>query len=360
MLKYRGSHLTRHGAIGLVLMGLIIAVGLQPEKLTQWAGMVRYKAVFTESAGLESGNDVRIAGMTVGSVTDITLDHGKALVTFTVDSAIEVGTDTSAHIGTGTLLGARILTLVPSGSGRLRPRDVIPISRSSSPYSLTDAVGDLAANTAATDTGAINQALDTLSTTLDQIAPQLGPVFDGVTRLSRTLNARDDTLRQLLGSARTVTQLLGERSGQLNTLILDTNSLIGVLNERREAIIGLLADISSVSHQLSGLVADNEKQLAPALQKLNSVAAMLEKHRDNIGKALPGLAKYQVTQGEAVSSGFYYQAYEPNLIPAQLLQPFLDYAFGFRRGVDAGQPPDNVGPRAEFPLPYNGIPGGSR
>ena len=39
---------------------------------------------------------------------------------------------------------------------------------------------------------------------------------------------------------------------------------------------------------------------------------------------------------------------------------FLDYALGYRRGVNAGQPPDTAGPRAEFPFPYNGIPGGSR
>jgi phospholipid/cholesterol/gamma-HCH transport system substrate-binding protein len=115
-----------------------------------------------------------------------------------------------------------------------------------------------------------------------------------------------------------------------------------------------------VSRQLSGLVADNKAKLAPTLDKLNSVTAMLEKNRDNIAKAIPGLAKYELTQGETVSSGFYYTAFVPNLIPGQFLQPFMDYALGFRRGIDAGQPPDNAGPRAELPFPYNGIPGGSR
>ena len=72
-------------------------------------------------------------------------------------------------------------------------------------------------------------------------------------------------------------------------------------------------------------------------------------------------AKFQTTLGEAVSSGFYYDAYVPNLVTPQLLQPFLDYAFGYRRGAfGSGAPPEQTGPRAEFPLPYNGIPGGSR
>jgi hypothetical protein len=63
---------------------------------------------------------------------------------------------------------------------------------------------------------------------------------------------------------------------------------------------------------------------------------------------LPGLAKFELTQGETVSSGFYYNAYVPNVITPQLIQPFFDYAFGFRRGTDAGQPPDNAGAARRF------------
>ena len=238
----------------------------------------------------------------------------------------------------------------------MHPMDVIPASRTSSPYSLTEAISDLTTNAAGTDTQSLNQSLDTLSATIDQIAPQLGPTFDGLARLSRTINSRNESLRDLLNSAADVTGILSERSQQVNALILNANDLLAVLVERQDAIVSLLANTSAVSRQLIGLVHDNEQELAPTLERLNRVTAMLEKNRDNIAKALPGLAKFQITQGETVSNGFYYNAYVPNLQPAQLLQPFLDYAFGFRRGTDAGQPPDNAGPRAELPFPYNGIP----
>jgi phospholipid/cholesterol/gamma-HCH transport system substrate-binding protein len=360
MLKYRGSNLIRPGIIGIVVLVLVIAVGLQPERLTAWATAARYQALFAEAGGLTEGNAVRLSGVKVGSVSDVSLDADKVRVTFTIDSKIRLGSDTTAHIRTGTLLGERVLVVESAGSERLKLSDVIPMSRTSSPYSLTQAVSDLTTNTAATDTDTVNASLDTLSDTLDQIAPQLGSSFDGLTRVSRALNGRNDTLRKLLSNAGQVSGVLGERSQQLNTLILNANDLLGVLNDRREAIVDLITSISAVARQLSGLVADNEAELAPTLDKLNSVTAMLEKNRDNIAKALPGLAKYQVTQGEAVANGFYYNAFEPNLAPLQLLQPFLDYAFGFRRGVNAGQPPDTAGPRAELPFPYNGIPGGSR
>ena len=75
-------------------------------------------------------------------------------------------------------------------------------------------------------------------------------------------------------------------------MLLNGNDLLGVLNERRLAISNLLANTSAVAQQLTGLVKDNEAKLAPTLQRLNSVLAMLENQRDNLSKALPGLAKF--------------------------------------------------------------------
>lgn len=356
MLRYHGSHLFRMGFIGAIVIAFIVAIGLQPEQLIQWATSVRYQARFTEAGGLSTGADVTLSGMKVGSVTDVVLDNGDALVTFTLAGKYPLGTQSTAHIRTGSLLGERVLTLEPSGSGKMHPLDVIPITRTSSPYSLTDVVGELTSNTAGTDTESLNKSLDTLSDTIDQIAPRLGPTFDGLSRLSRSLNNRNESLAELLKSAADVTGVFSERSQQINSLILDANSLVDVLNTRRQAIVSLLVSTSAVSRQLSELVDQNNEQLKPTLDEINSLNKILVKNRDNLAKALPGLAKYELTQGETVSNGAYYSAYVPNLMLPQLFQPFFDYAFGFRRGVDAGQPPDNAGPRAELPFPVNGIP----
>ncbi|HEX2288705.1 MAG TPA: MCE family protein [Pseudonocardiaceae bacterium] len=356
MQRYRGSQLFRAGFIGVALIILIIAVGLQPERIISWATSLRYQAMFTEAGGLTVGNDVTVSGIKVGSVSSIALDNGDALVGFTIDGRYALGSDTTAHIRTGTLLGERVLALESEGSGTLDRSQVIPVTRTSSPYSLTDAISELTSNTAGTDTQQLNQSLDTLSQTLDQVAPQLGPTFDGLSRLSESLNNRNDSLAELLRTAGDVTQIFSERSNQVNTLLLNANDLLAVLNERRYAITGLLQNTAAVSQELTTLVANNEQELAPALRHLNEVTAMLQKNRDNLAKMLPGAAKYYLTQGEIVSNGAYYNALVPNLQPAQLLQPFLDYAFGFRRGMDAGQPPDNAGPRAELPFPVNSIP----
>ena len=356
MLKYRGNRLIRTGFIGVVLAVLIVLIGLSPETLTSMATAIRYQAQFSDAGGLTAGNDVTIAGIKVGSISDVSLQGRNALVTFAIDGTVELGSDTTAHVRTGTLLGERVLTLESAGDGSMHPMDLIPVSRTASPYSLTEAVSELTTNTAGTDTGSLNQSLDTLAETLDQVAPQLGPAFDGITKLSQAVNDRDDTLSALLKDGADVTKILSERSAQVNALILNGNDLVGVLNERRQAIVELLVHTSALAKQLSGLIHDNEEKLAPTLDKLNAVTAILEKNRDNIAKAIPGLAKFQTTLGETIGNGPYYQAYVPNLFISEIFQPFFDYAFGFRRGTNAGQPPDNAGPRAELPFPYNGIP----
>ncbi|MGB8389549.1 MCE family protein [Mycobacterium sp.] len=358
MNRYRGAALIKAGFIGAILVVLVIAVGLNPDQLIQRATTVRYQAMFSDAGGLATGNDVTVSGTKVGSVTGMSLKGGDVLVTFTARGSVLLGSASTAHIRTGSLLGQRVLTVDSAGSGTLHPMSVIPVSRTSSPYSLSEAVEDLASDIQGTDTASLNQSLDTLSATLNQVAPQLAPAFDGITRLSQTLNARNQTLGQLLKGAADVTGILSQRSQQLNTLILNANDLLSMLVARRQAIVRLLASTSAVAKQLSGLVHDNEAKLAPSLEKLNSVTAMLEKNRDSIAKALPGLAKYELTQGETVSSGFYYNPFIPNLFQLEFFQWLFDYSFGFRAYGAPGQPPDTAGPRAFFPFPFNMDPGG--
>jgi phospholipid/cholesterol/gamma-HCH transport system substrate-binding protein len=357
MLKYRGIGLIKAGFIGAVLIMLIILVGLAPDRIVSLATAVRYQALFSEAGGLAAGNPVTVSGIKVGTVSDVSLHNGDALVTFTMKGSVPLGRDTSAHIRTGTLLGERVLTLESFGSGTMHPSDVIPISRTASPYSLTEAVSDFTAYAGDTNTETLNQSLGTLATTLDQIAPQLGPTFEGVTRLSRSLNNRNTSLGDLFKSAADVTGILSQRSQQVNKLILNSDDLLQVLAARRQEIVQLLAATSTVSKQLTGLVHDNESKLAPALEKLNSVTAMLEKNKDNVEKALPGLAKFQITVGEAISSMYAYSAFVPNFLVPQLFQPFLDYLWGFRT-FDTGRGPGfpSTVPRSLVPQLYNGAP----
>src|SRR4051812_25313785 len=131
MLKYRGPHIIRAGFIGVVLVVLIIVAGLNTQRLATWATSVRFQALFADAGGLAVGNDVTRSGIKIGLVSDISLRQGLALVTLTVDGQFRLGSQTTAHIRTGSLLGQRVVTLESAGSGVMRPNTVIPVARTS-------------------------------------------------------------------------------------------------------------------------------------------------------------------------------------------------------------------------------------
>src|SRR6476469_9303460 len=91
MLKYRGKQLIRAGFMGVVLAILIIGVGLAPERLMSWATAIRYQAQFVDAGGVVVGNDVVISGIKVGAVSDVALQGRNALVTFTIDGSVPLG-----------------------------------------------------------------------------------------------------------------------------------------------------------------------------------------------------------------------------------------------------------------------------
>ena len=293
MLKYRGSQLIRAGFIGVVLIMLVIAVGLQPERLMSWATAVRYQALFAEAGGLAVGNDVTVSGIKVGTVSSIELDNGEALVGFTIDGKYALGSDTTAHIRTGTLLGERVLALDSAGSGTLDAQQVIP---------------DVADVVAVFADGRGQRAHRQHRWHRHRFAEPVAGHAVADARPGRSATGAD--VRRVVAAVAVAQQpqrhsgravarpratspgIFSERSKQVNTLILNANDLLAVLDERRYAITSLLANISAVSSQLTGVVADNEQELAPALEQLNTVTAMLEKNRDNLAKMLPGAAKY--------------------------------------------------------------------
>lgn len=72
-------------------------------------------AVFNDASGIEIGSDVKIAGVTVGKVTDFKLNNGQfdAFVTMEVSNNLELPWDSSARIVSAGLLGEKYIALSP-------------------------------------------------------------------------------------------------------------------------------------------------------------------------------------------------------------------------------------------------------
>jgi phospholipid/cholesterol/gamma-HCH transport system substrate-binding protein len=75
-------------------------------------------AKFNKVGGLQSGNDVRINGISVGTVTQRFLDAEtyEAVVTLTIKLGVKVPEDTVAIIGSGGQIGGKSVRLKPGKS----------------------------------------------------------------------------------------------------------------------------------------------------------------------------------------------------------------------------------------------------
>ncbi|UGT71475.1 MCE family protein [Nocardia gipuzkoensis] len=311
------------GIVGLVLAVAVALSALQFDRLPFIRSGATFTAYFADAGGLLPGDPVQVAGVRSGRVEKVGLDGAKVLVRFTLAESIVLGEKTSAAIKTNTVLGRKSLEVTPSGPGALRADDTIPLERTTSPYSLNEALSDLAGTVHDLDMDRVDQTLDVLSETFADTPAPLRSALDGVTALSRSINARDQALTDLLKRAQNVTKILADRGNQINALLLDGNELLGELDRRRTALGQLIVYVNGLAQQLSGLVADNEAQLRPALDKLNSVVALLQRNKQNLADALDGLGPFAAALGEQVGSGPYFQAYVINAA-SKTLQPLVD------------------------------------
>ena len=74
-------------------------------------------ARFSTVDGLKTGDDVRISGIKVGSIVDMSLDQ--AVVRISVDPAVELPEDTVAAVASEGLLGGKCRALEPGGADEL-------------------------------------------------------------------------------------------------------------------------------------------------------------------------------------------------------------------------------------------------
>jgi phospholipid/cholesterol/gamma-HCH transport system substrate-binding protein len=300
------------GAIGLVLILVILWAAFNASKLPIIGGGTTYSAYFTEAAGLRSGDEVRVAGIKVGKVDSVELAGDQVKVIFRVKNAF-VGNESTAAIKIKTLLGAKFLGVDSTGTGKQRPADTIPLSRTTSPFDVYPAFTELTSTIDAIDTTALAKAFDVLSADFENTPGSVKTVVQGLTRLSRTISSRDTQLRTLLAQADQVTSVLASRDGELQKLLNDGGLLLDELNARRDAIHSLLLNTTQLSLQLQGLVTDNQQTIKPLLDNLDSVLSLLQANQDSLDRGLSLLGPFYRVFNNVVGNGRWFDNYIQNL-----------------------------------------------
>jgi len=302
------------GAISLTVIATLVFLAFNAQSLPLIGGGTVYEAQFSEAAGLQPDDVVRVAGVKVGKVESLSLEDGMVLVEFRVRDAF-VGDRSEAAIKIETVLGAKYLALVPRGAGELDPDQPIPVERTASPYDVVEAFADLSTTVEELDTAQLASSFEVLADTFAETPDEVRTSLEGLARLSDTIASRDQQLQELLSATRQVTQVLADRNGEFTQLILDSNTLLTEVQERRALIDSILTSTQTLAQQLSGLVADNREALTPALQQLATVTDILSRNREALGRTVANLAPFVRVFTNTLGNGRWFDSFVENLLP---------------------------------------------
>jgi phospholipid/cholesterol/gamma-HCH transport system substrate-binding protein len=269
----------------LLIMVLIIA---KQEGL--WESYVEYQAVFTNISGLKRGSEVRLAGVSVGSVTNTAVrSDGKIVVTFQVAEryANQIREDSQASIGMIGLLGDRSLDLtagtpdkpIVAPGGLVRAVDFLDLQ-------------ELLAR-AAPSLESIQKAFDNLSKITDDMVDPKGDFKQAIVNIkdiARKINAGEGTLGLLVSDPKLYKDVLETVAG--------ARKFVDSLNSSQGALGMILhdpatkADLDKIIKDISGMAANLQRGSRPLTESLAQLPAIVEKVQNflaNLDKAGVGL-----------------------------------------------------------------------
>ncbi|WP_067487312.1 MCE family protein [Actinomadura hibisca] len=344
------------GLAAFAIIALVLALALNLQNIPWFAGGTKHTALFAEAAGLRADEEVRVAGVKVGKVTDLELAGDRVRVTFRVNDGVRLGELTRAEIKIKTVLGSHFLSLDPRGGGTLRKP--IPVDRTATPFEVVPAISELSQRISKIDYKQVAKSFDVLSDTFKNSPDEIRASLKGLRRLSDTIASRDEDLHQLAGRAKDVSQLLADRNQDFTKLIQDGDKVLQAVQARRAVIHQLLINTVALSQQVNALIKENEGQLRPMLDNLERVNRLLLKNQNNLDRALQLFAPYTRQFADVTGTGRWFDSYIQNLlpIPASIKDaPDNDGGAGDRGPANGGQQGGQQGRKSgnqNNPLPF--------
>ena len=301
---------TPRGIINVALV--VVLVALAVTKLLP--GTTTYTADFANASGINTGDDVRVAGIDVGKVTGVSLHRGVVHVQFTAKKGLAVARSARAEIKLATILGEHYLDLVPGKGDRLDGGGTIPLAQTRSAYTIDKFQVDANHAVQTIDDQALATAVNTLTHNLDGDPGTTRQALQGIAQVSQTVASRDDELRRLISSTRTVTDVVHGQQGNLMRILGDSDKVAAMINQRRETIRLLLRSTRSMVHEVTLLVRDNSKQLRPTLIGLKTLMGTLVKNKDYLDHTLKAVTAQSRYFANATGNGPWIEVGAPDFL----------------------------------------------
>jgi len=297
-----------------------------------------YRAEFVDATGVVKGDEIRIAGVKVGTVKDVeVVDRTRARVTFDVASGSTVSGSTTASIRYRNLVGQRYISLADE-VGDSEPLDegaTIPVERTKPALDLTVLFNGFKPLFQALSPSDINQLSYEIVQVFQGEGGTLESLLGHTASVTSTLAERDEVISSLITNLNDVLDHLGDRDDQLSDLIVNFKSLVGGLKKDRGAILSSLDQISLLSEQTADLVTGIKDPFADDVKQLRRLATNIDDNKGELDRALQVLPIKLEKVGRTAIYGSWFNFYLCHFqgrirLPAGISVP-VDYNVGGER-----------------------------
>ncbi len=297
-----------------------------------------YKAVFSDATGVVQGDDIRIAGVKVGSVKEIEIvDRSRALVSFDVAESSIVTNSSTATIRYRNLVGQRYIQLT-QGVGDLDAMPegaTIPMDRTAPALDLTVLFNGFKPLFQALSPADINKLSAEVVAVFQGEGGNLNGLLRSTASLTNTLADRDQVIGDMIDNLNVVLDTLAGRDKQLSELVIEFKNFMAGLAEDREAILGSLDSISTLADETAQLTVGIRPALVKDIKELRAVATNLNKGRKEIDRALQVMPIKLEKIGRTAIYGsffnFYLCQFQGNVVLPNGSKVPIDYEVGGAR-----------------------------
>lgn len=253
-----------------------------------------YVAYFANTNGLYTGDDIRILGVTVGTVEKIEPQPHAAKVTFSVDSQYPVPADVKAAVLSPSLVSARAIQLVPAYSAgpKLAAGEVIPLERTVVPVEWDDfrrQLQKLSESLQPTSPGGPSAVGEFITSAADNLRGQGDTARDTVIKLSKAMSALGDHSTDIFSTVRNLQLLVSALSSSSDLLAaFNTNmaSITTAMSHSPDDVAEATRSLDTAVKDLRGFVAENREGLGTTVDHLGAITQALNDSRADVKQVL--------------------------------------------------------------------------
>ncbi|MGH3483885.1 MAG: MCE family protein [Nocardioidaceae bacterium] len=299
-----------------------------------------YHAIFTDATAVVEGDDVRVAGVRVGSVTGIEIeDRNYSRVSFEVDSSVALTQSTEAQIRYRNLIGQRYIALNPGvgSAAPLEDDDTIPRERTAPALDLTVLFQGFRPLFEALSPEDVNQLAFEIIQVLQGEGGTVENLLARTSSLTQELANRDQLIGDTIDNLNSVLTTFGAKDEELSATITTLQQFATGLKNDRQAILGSLDAVSELAVETADLVSDARPALTEDVRQLRRLAGNLATSKAILDRELQILPIKLRKLGNTADYGSWFNFYLCNFHGEVVVPPALGNRLRPQLGVDLPQ-----------------------